>query len=316
RPDSFDQTRFQIRHALVRAGANELLTYNFLSSNTLKKTGETPENAYRLVNSLSPELEYYRSSLLPSLLAKVHSNHKLGYDAFALFELNKTHSKKEMDDDKLPRERNELALVWSAADKFTKQYPGAAFYQAKRYLGYLGNNLQLNFRYQLLADAALPEWLQLRSGCFEPKHSAVIMVTDQPIGVIGEINVNVAKNLKLPRLVAGFEADTELLHQARSAASSYRPLSKYPGTGKDMTLRVTSDMQYEEIVSAIDEVLKHESLETGIKPIDIYQSDDDTEHKNITLRLTLTDHQKTITTERANAIVAKAAAAIPGAKQV
>lgn len=315
-PNPFDQTRTKTRHLLARAGANELLTYNFLSSNLLKKTGEDTKDAYHLINSLSPELEFYRASLVPSLLSKVQPNHKLGFESFALFELNKTHSKKEIDENKLPLERDMLAFVWSAAGKSANDIPGAAFYQAKRYLWFLAANLQITLEYQSLEHAKLPQWLQLRSGVFEPKRSAVVSSHGELIGTIGEITGSVRKNLKLPETLAGFEIDMRLLHQARALNSHYQPLSRYPGTEKDVTLRVASETTYSEIVSNINKMLAEEPLETALQPIAIYQDPEDLAHKNVTLRLHLTNHERTITTEEANAIVIKAVAAVPGAKQV
>lgn len=314
-PNSFDQTRSEVRHLLASAGANELLTYNFLSSNLLKKTGENTKDVYRLINSLSPELEFYRANLLPSLLAKVQPNHKLGYDAFALFELNKTHSRKEIQEDKLPLERDMLALAWSAADKAAKDFPGAAFYQAKRYLWFLAANLQISLEYQPLENYDLPEFLKLRAEIFEPKRSAVIVSHGKPIGIIGEITGQVRKNLKLPEKIAGFELDAKLFRQSRALNSNYQPLSRYPGTEKDVTLRVASDMPYAEIVTNINSMLIDEPFEAEISPVIIYQDPKDSGHKNVTVRLHVTSFEHTITTEEANALIIKAVAAVPGAKQ-
>src|SRR6185312_563071 len=76
----------QARSILATAGANEALTYSFVHGELLNKVGQDPSNAFQIANALSPDLQYYRLSLLPSLLDKVHANLKAGYDRFALFE--------------------------------------------------------------------------------------------------------------------------------------------------------------------------------------------------------------------------------------
>ncbi|HEY1064347.1 MAG TPA: phenylalanine--tRNA ligase subunit beta, partial [Candidatus Saccharimonadales bacterium] len=76
-----------IRDSLSRAGANEVLTYSFVHGNLIDKASQKREHAYKISNALSPDLQYYRLSALPSLLDKVHPNIKAGYDEFALFEL-------------------------------------------------------------------------------------------------------------------------------------------------------------------------------------------------------------------------------------
>src|SRR5690606_563446 len=92
-PSLFDTFRAQLRQRLVRAGANEVLTYSFVHGDILKNAGQAVENAYRITNAISPDLQYYRVSLTPSLLDKVNSNIRQRFDHFALFEANKVHMK-------------------------------------------------------------------------------------------------------------------------------------------------------------------------------------------------------------------------------
>src|SRR5690606_38224343 len=77
RPSQFDEVRAAMRQALVRGGANEVFTYSFVHGDILQKAGQKPEDSYRLTNSLSPDLQYYRQSLTPSLLGAVHPNIKI-----------------------------------------------------------------------------------------------------------------------------------------------------------------------------------------------------------------------------------------------
>ena len=78
------QLKQAIRQSLSRAGANEVLTYSFSHERVLKNAEQDPSRAYRLSNALSPDLQYYRTSVLPSLLDKVHANIKAGHDEFML----------------------------------------------------------------------------------------------------------------------------------------------------------------------------------------------------------------------------------------
>ena len=87
------QTKEEVRKVLASAGANEVLTYTFVHGNLLDKIGQDKKLAYQLANALSPDLQYYRFSLIPSLLEKVHPNVKAGYGEFAIFEINPVHSK-------------------------------------------------------------------------------------------------------------------------------------------------------------------------------------------------------------------------------
>ena len=298
----FEQTRSAIRSMLKRSGANEILTYNFVSGALLQKTGESAEPAYHLVNSLSPELAYLRTSLLPSVLAKVHANHKLGYDEFALFELNKTHTKRELNDENLPLERQMLGFAWSATDKVAKRSSGAAFYQAKHFLEYLADSLRVNLRYEPLHGSKVPEWLALHATVYEPQRAAVVHAGDIAIGIVGEIRAAVRTNLKLPQAVAGFEIEAELLHAARMRTSNYKPLSRYPGTTRDISVVVDNATTYESVVKTIQEQLALLPVTTSLVPIGIHKKTD-ADEKTITLRISFVDSAATIDVAMVNKAV-------------
>src|SRR5690606_8460167 len=126
-----------IRRSLVRAGANEVLTYSFVHQDSVARAGQDVDNSYQIVNSISPELQRYRQSITPSLLSIVHPNVKARYSSFAVFELNKTHDKASgLTDESVPVEHDRLALVVVAADKTR-----APYYLAKRYLDYLAGSI-------------------------------------------------------------------------------------------------------------------------------------------------------------------------------
>jgi phenylalanyl-tRNA synthetase beta chain len=110
-----------IREKLSDAGANEILTYSFVHGDLMRNSGIDPDKwAYHIRNAISPGLQYYRTSLIPSLLEKVYPNIRSDFikptddNDFAIFEIGKAHVKGHDDDEKLPGEFERLALVFSA----------------------------------------------------------------------------------------------------------------------------------------------------------------------------------------------------------
>jgi phenylalanyl-tRNA synthetase beta chain len=298
RPSDFDQLRARLRSLLVRAGANEVLTYNFIHGDIMRRAGQNPDDAYRLTNSLSPDLQYYRQSLTPSLLVNVHPNIKAGYDHFALFELNKFHTKLH---DKLPEgvptELEGLSFVVARG----KKGKGAAYYEAKQYLDYLAESLGLQFVYEPLEEKSDYPVTQP----FEPKRSARVwdVVSRERIGVIGEFKRSVQKAFKLPDYTAGFEVSPRaLLKLAASAGPSYQPLSKYPGTERDICFQVAADTMYQQVIDATRDALKKSDLIVSIEPVDIYQPESG-KTKNITVRITLGSYDKTLTGDEVNEVI-------------
>ena len=178
--DGLLSLKSQIRDNLSKAGANEVLTYSFVHGNLLNKVGQDSKQAYELSNALSPDLQYYRLSLTPSLLDKVHMNIKAGFDEFALFELGKIHNKLVKDEDKLPKEINSLSLVYASKNK-TK---GAAYFRARQFLDALLRDFQVAKTVNLLpldkADLYKNDVLIQQSKPFDPKRS-VALVDDQKL---------------------------------------------------------------------------------------------------------------------------------------
>jgi phenylalanyl-tRNA synthetase beta chain len=283
---------------LVRAGANEVLTYSFVHGDLLTKAGQKPSDSYRLVNSLSPELQYYRQTITPSLLSVVRNNIKQGYDHFALFEVNKAHPKQHgMTDENVPAEVDMIALV--VANKKNQQ--GTAYYEAKRLLNYLAQSLGLELQFSPMeADPNYPV-----TAPFEYRRSALVTdkKTDTFLGIVGEYKKSVARGFKLPDYAAGFEIGSiPVLEAVQKLTSSYRPVSRYPGTERDICFQVETETPYQQVIDAVNTALKNVQVEVSVSPVDIYRGEG-TKVKNITVRLALTPHEKTLTGDEVGAIV-------------
>lgn len=303
-PSAFDQLRTHLRNVLVRAGANEVLTYSFVHGDLMKKAGQDETGAYRITNSISPDLQYYRQSIVPSLLSQVHPNIKAGYGPFALFELNKFHTKRhEVTDEKVPKELDSMGFVIAS-----KKSVGSAYYDAKYYLTFIAEHLGLTFAYSPLeADSDYPV-----TQPFEPKRSARIFdqATGERIGVVGEFKASVKKAFKLPDHVAGFEISPRaLLTLTEVAENSYTPLSKYPGTERDICFKVADDITYGQIVDVANEALSTQTITGRITPVDIYQPEDKLT-KNITIRIALTAVDRTLTGDDASMVVSAVTKAV------
>jgi phenylalanyl-tRNA synthetase beta chain len=163
--DPLLQLKDRVRQALAGAGANEILTYSFVHGNLLVSAGQNPAKAFKVSNALSPDLQYYRLSLTPSLLDKIHPNIKAGYNQLGLFEIGKGHNVDQIDGDGLPTEFEMLECVYAAADKAAPA--GAAYYQAQRFLRRLADSLEVSLnkpRYYIEGCQRSPLRCSRRSG--------------------------------------------------------------------------------------------------------------------------------------------------------
>lgn len=293
----------RIRSSLSRSGGNEVLTYSFVHENVLKRAEQDSEQAFRLSNALSPDLQYYRLTVLPSLLDKVHSNIKAGFDEFALFEIGKGHNKKYHADDDggLPRELEFVDLVYTSK----KSRQGAPYYVASRMLDKLCSDLGLKMKIKPITEPLdYPV-----TAPFEQSRSALVETHDGVfIGMVGELKQSVIKNFKLPQYVSAFTLDLNGLQTASASASSkYMALSKFPSLSQDISLKVEDSVRYQDVFelakSTLEDQDQLENITIDIQPLSIYQSDDDNAYKTITFRLNVTSYAKTLRDEEVSKLI-------------
>lgn len=305
------QLRQEIRKALVAAGANELLTYSFVDLKLLNQSGQDSALCYSLSNALSPELQYYRNLLLPSLLKKVHPNHKSGFGNFTIFEMGKTHQKNMIDEQVLPLEVERLALVISATPKMVKaNFDGPGYYQARAYLDYMLLSQGLDpekAEFKSLEEASSSDLWQPLSKIFLPDRSAVVTYNEQVLGLIGEFKQTLATDLKLPEFCAGFELDLNVLMKMRPKNQvNYHPLSRFPKVFEDLTISAKADQTYQQLRNVLIARLSKlvtEDMDFIIKLIDIYQSADNQANKSWTFRISVNSYQRTLIEKEVSSII-------------
>lgn len=300
----------KIRNLLASAGANEVLTYNFVHGNLIDRAGQQRTQAFELSNALSPDLQYLRLSLTPSLLEKVHPNTKAGYDCFALFELGKAHNKTTYDAAGLPREAQSLAYIFAANSKAQANFSGAPYYQARKYLTELlvGCNA-----YDIVSlvplkdvDVQADSWFAQMAAPYDPNRSAVLRdASGQMWGVVGEFRSSVRKGFKLPLFSSGFEFDPALLLPGDSH-NAYMRLPRFPKVEQDICLRVPAATPYQEVFNFVWNHLdqnRPDATYHSLGPVDIYQRADEAEHKQITLRLSIASFERTLTDDEVQTLL-------------
>ena len=306
-----------IRTILSGAGANEVLTYTFVHGDLLSKVGQSEKAAYRLTNAISPDLQYYRLGITPSLLQKVKPNLRADYprihDEFAIYEINKISTKQATDVEGLPEESTHLALVFAASDKIAKQkYNGSAFFMARHYLAHLLSSLSKEMLDIMpLAEYAINKKLPQYMQPYDINRSGVLLVKNKAVGVVGEFQQTASRSLKLPDYCAGFEVEIDKLPS--DSMQTYRALAKYPRVQQDITLRTKSSVPLIALEQAVWNALetnpknKPSTHIEACNVMDIYQAEGAAGYKNVTFRLWLRNNERTLTTNESNSLLEKVA---------
>lgn len=294
-----DKLQQEIRGILASAGANEILSYSFIHGDLLKTVGQNPDNSYKIVNSISPDLQYYRQSLTPSLLTKVNQNIRAGFDEFALFEFNKiTHKALGLNEENVPIEYKNLAVIYAAKSGEN------AFYMAKKQLEFVLAKLNIKAKFtdfELDSNNIYAPYELKRSGLIKTE------INGQKInlGVIGEFKKSVQKGLKLPELTAGFEINIDQLLLARGdKVKRFEPISKFQAVERDMSIKLAKTTKFTEIEQLFGEKIGEfagENIKIKLTPLDIYS--DNTETKNATLRFKISPMEKTLSGDEIHGIM-------------
>lgn len=291
----------RVRESFAKAGANEVLTYSFVHEKTMQRAEQDTTQAFQLSNALSPDLQYYRLTVLPSLLDKVHMNIKAGHDEFTLFEVGKGHNKTyhANDDNGLPNELKFVDAVYASK----KPREGAAYYRVRHLLDQLAHDLNIELVYKPITEPLdFPV-----TAPFDQSRSALVETVDGTfIGMIGELKQSVSRSFKIPVYAAAMTLDLEGLKIAsQQPQRSYVPLSKYPSVTQDISIQVSNKTSYSHVAEAVRAALQQEAndVQTAITPIAIYQAVPEDGAKTVTLRIKVTSHERTLTIDEVTQII-------------
>lgn len=273
---------FAIQECLSSLGYNEAVTFSFTEEKYcgLFYEGEVK----RLANPISAALSDMRTSLWPGLCEAVSYNLKRQHTSVKLFEIGRKYLLQSSE-----LLQTEVLAGVAVGDVVPRQWGETTraidFYDVKGDLEHLFVSLGINQAIKFEAH----DQLGLHSG-----KTAMILINDQPMGVVGALHPNVLKPLGLAkREVVVFELnlDGKLLDKSRS---EFKLWSKYPQVRRDLTFIVNQDIMANSILEAIYALQIRELQDIVI--FSVYQGEGVPENaKSVSLGLILQDFSSTLT---------------------
>ena len=139
-----------------------------------------------------------------------------------------------------------------------------------------------------------------------PGQTAEVYVGDECVGVIGALHPETAEQLDLP--LATFVADLSLRGVVQGSVASFKPLSKFPASGRDLALLV-KDQSWGEIQRCIAKAAG-QKLDRVVL-FDVYRGQGLPEgHASLAVNLSWRDQDGTIEDAEINAAVDSVLAAL------
>jgi phenylalanyl-tRNA synthetase beta chain len=285
--------RFDIKTALKSMGANEIYTYSFVGRELYDALDLSLDNCHKLKNPLSPKLEYMRPILTPSLLTKLPQNLDLRPE-IAVFEIEMVNPMKKWQEDdnasatsKLPYEPWHLALAHTVS-----------FYHAKHYLEDLATILNINdlriIPYNQINKDKVPDWIKYIANAAHPSRLGFIEIGSDIVGLIGQVDSDSADKLDLPVKTSFFEIRVDDVESSIKSLPDYKEPSKFPSVVQDFCFELDGDVPYSALISAIKSLKDSGELIRNIECVDIYQSEEKTDIKKVTVRATFQSDKKTL----------------------
>lgn len=274
-----------------RLAMNELLTYSFVSQALLEKVGEKVEDSYEIVNSISPELQCFRQQIVPSLLDKVRENVKAGHKKFTIYEMNQVTSHScGLDQDNVPILKTDLGIVCLGD-----------YYELKaKVFAVIENGLKLDLEY---AGIAPNSDTAKKYPYLEPSHSAEMIINGQKVGAFGEVKAAAKRKFKLEGNVSACEIELDQIVDLKRSLDVDVKMSKFPSVGRDLTVKVASDIPFGRVDETIHGVFRSENLIYQISPVSIYQAD--LESKNLSFHLKFASPESTLDNTQITSIMEK-----------
>ena len=273
----------RIKDILVkRFSLHELHSYVWAYHDEMKALGIEIEDNVKLVNSTNPNIETIRRSIIPTQLCQLKANTTYAPD-FGIFEIGRVVN--GTDENNLCVEEKKLAITLFSKTKSTEQL----YFELRDILAVVSDDIKhtkLSFRA-----------IEAAHSYEHPKNLNAVYCGDTEIGEIGIVHPTVLKKLDKKAAVVFAEIDVKAFAEIKNASIVYREVSKYPEIEIDLSF--ISD-RFEPIAAAIEAAKSN--LIRKVRVVDVYAGENS---KSITVRITFSHSEKTLTKEEVSAVTDK-----------
>lgn len=243
------------------------------------------ENYLFLESTTSTKTLFLRPSLIQGLLFSLIKNANYKLDSLIAFEIGEVYYKQ---DTKYVETPSFACMGYGSTQPFSweKRSIPLSFFDFKGILENIFSQLFLKKNISFIKSSLSD---------FHPYQQAVILLDNQPIGKIGQLHPHLIKkaNFKLNIPIFFIECGIAPLNKNSLLKQSAQPLPLYPAIQRDWTISVKQNIEVGKIIKKILEK-KSKWLES-VSVLSVYENNTSGKHiKNVSLRLTYRDTQKTL----------------------
>jgi len=284
------------KKVLAGRGMLEAVTWSFMRETEAQLFGWRDE-ALRLANPISADLDVMRPSILPNLIAAAGRNADRGMGDSALFEVGAVWESDMIDGQQTVATGVRAGLSgprhWSEPPRAGDVFDAKA--DALAVLAACGGPVD---KAQATPDA--PDW-------YHPGRSGALRLGKNVLAWFGEIHPKILEAFDVRGPIAAFEVFLGAIPQPKGTATKSRPLLKvsaFQAVNRDFAFVVDRDVPAAKLIGAVRAAEKKLVSDVGV--FDVFTGDAIGEgKKSVALSVTLQPVQATMTDEEIDAVAAK-----------
>ena len=253
----------RLRELLVDRGLFEVMSYSFVSNKHLQNDSLDQDKHLKVVNPLSLEQEFLRTTLMSSHVQIVKNNTNYTQEKYGFFEISRVYEKLKSKSEKSEKWLLAITLVGNEG-----------YMQLKSLLDVLGSKYMWDLKYEPLQNSRYQDGI-----------SANILVGDEVIGNYGQFSRDkLKKHYKNPRTISYCEIDIDRL-DINIKDFKAKDVENYQLILRDVTIELDDAIWWQQIKDCI-------RLDDAIKKIEFvgeFKNDDlkKANKKRISFRLIL-----------------------------
>ena len=303
----FQKTYRRVGEILLRLGYDEVINYSFISKRHEDIFNLKRRQLLEVKNALSPELNYFRNSLIPGIVETFYKNIKLA-SSRDIFEIGRIIDNYSYTAEQIPLQPFTLAML-SGYTITGKDLPADSALKLDEFKGVVESLLhalalqQIEIEFKTYGEQ---DRLAL-SGLVHPYRAASIMIKNKNIGVVAEIDPRVTQKLGTESThIFVCELNLELLAELLNTVEiEFKPISNLPAVARDISLWISPKLELGSLESFIRSqaavISDSGEFELNLELLGEFHKSDN--ERSATFRLSIQPMQKTITDREANLVL-------------
>lgn len=254
--DAFRTKEDLLKRILTAKGANEIITYSFISPKTFDilrlPKNDALRNAIPILNPLGEDVSIMRTTLVDSMLSIIGSNFSKNNKDGIFFETSKVFAPKALPLKDFPVETETLCVGMYGADY--------DFFALKGLLDSVFSAFKID----------KTTYARVNKPYLHEGRSAEIFVGDESVGYIGEVYPDVQEAYDIDTRVYVAEINLVKLFAHAVDHREFKALPKYPAISRDLALLVKDGVSSDQVVAVIKKVTNRKLLES-VEIFDVYK---------------------------------------------